>query len=137
MVFHPKYHKNDLIMKISALLFCSLFGLLLTNSPVQAQTDANNFIGSWEYTGQHAPYAYRQGKLVITQEHGKTSVKIVFSNENKIQAEKVTVEDEQLRFSIYVENEYVPVKLELKKENKITGFADTTTGKIALTATRQ
>ena len=126
-------------MKTSTLMLYILFGLLLTTSHVQAQTKQtkiNDFIGTWEYTSQDAPYAYRQGQFMIAKnDDGEPSVKVIFSNGESVPAENITIEGRQLRFDIYVESGYVTVILE-RDGNKLTGTADTPNGEIALTADR-
>ena len=127
-------------MKTSTLTLCILFGLLISTSHGQAQAKQagfSDFVGTWEYTSQEAPYAYRQGQFVVAKnDDGEPSVKVIFSNGESIQAENITIEGRQLRFDIYVQSDYVTVTLE-RDGNKITGTADTADGEIALTADRE
>jgi hypothetical protein len=131
-------------MQISAyytLTLTLIVGLVFATSQVQAQsqnTDINNFIGKWKYNSPKAPYAYQEGHLLIANENEEDhpTVTIIFSEEKKLEAENVKLVDQKLQFSIYVENEYVTVTLK-RQDDKITGTADTTSDKLALTAVRE
>ncbi|MCW9706637.1 hypothetical protein [Fodinibius salsisoli] len=127
-------------MKTSAyLIFTIALGFIFASSQVQAQsqkTNVSDFIGTWNYTSQEAPYAYQEGQFVITQEDGAPSVDVLFSNGQEVEGENVRIENQQLKFGLYVETEYVSIQLE-RKEDKITGHADTTDDVIALTAMKE
>jgi|GEM_PF-5255051 len=124
-------------MKNSITLFGLIFGLLLTSASVQAQTAANDFIGTWEYTSQDAPYPYQQGQMTVTIEDEDISVTVVSSNEDEIEAKNAKVKNHQLQFEVFIQGQDVAVKLKMEKENKLSGFADTADGKIALSGIKK
>jgi len=127
-------------MKTSIFTLTMILGLFLSIPQTQAQSeqaDFDDFVGIWEYTSQDAPYAYQQGQLAVAKKNGKPSVRITFSNKSEVEAGRVKMDGGQLKFSLYIESEYIPVKLELKEEHKITGFADTSEGEIAFTADKE
>lgn len=127
------------IMKTLASILCIIFGLLLTTSISKAQpekTDFEDYTGTWEYTSPEAPYAYQEGQFVIAQKDGDPSVHLIFSNGQEVEGENLRIEDQQLKFGIYVETEYVSIQLE-REEDKITGIANTTDSEIPLEAVRR
>ncbi len=92
--------------------------------------------GSWKFNAPNAPEGYNQGKLVIKKsKDGKYNVQIVFDQYNKLDAENVKVDGNQLSFLAYVEGEAVFIKAETSKK-EIKGKASYSEGTLDILATK-
>ena len=91
-------------------------------------------IGTWEYTVEDVPYEYSSGVLVVTKEKGEYAV-VVNVNNNKITASDVTVKDDTVNFSVYIEGGKVQVSLQVK-DDIINGRANSVDGSFTLKGKR-
>lgn len=99
--------KNILVLIVVALTFCF---------KSNAQDSIKNFVGTWEYTCEDAPYEYRTGSIVIETQNNEAKIKVVYQDGSQVKAESLSVKDGVLHFSVIVENETIPV--ELKRDNE-------------------
>jgi len=91
-------------------------------------------IGTWEYTVEDVPYEYSSGVLIITKEKGEYAV-VVNVNNNKLTASDVTVKDNTVSFSVYIEGGKVQVSLQVK-DDIINGRANSVDGSFTLKGKR-
>ena len=92
--------------------------------------------GTWKFNAPDAPEGYNEGKLVINKgKDGKYNVQIVFDQYNKMDAENVKVDGNQLSFLAYVEGEAVFIKAETSKK-EIKGKASYSEGTLDILATK-
>ena len=138
-------------MKNFGKLFCACIFLAFSSMPLLAVNFGNaaygsidpidmaenryrSPIGTWEYTVEDVPYEYSSGVLVITKENGEYAV-MVNVNNNKITASDVTVKDDMVNFSVYIEGGKVQVSLQVK-DDIINGRANSVDGSFTLKGKR-
>ena len=93
--------------------------------------------GTWKFKAPDAPEGYTEGKLIIKKEKdGKYNVQIAFDQYNKLDAENVKVDGNQLSFLAYVEGEAIFVKAEADKK-EIKGKASYSEGTLNILATKE
>lgn len=92
-------------------------------------------VGKWNFTANDAPYGYEKGQFVITKGEKGQKVKIVFNEYSKTDAYKVKYSENNMTFTVYVEDESVYVSGVFTKD-KFKGKASTSMGDIPINATR-
>jgi hypothetical protein len=119
--------KQLLILGSAGLIF--LFAFTLNITTVSAKGE--DVVGTWDYSAPYAPYEYSKGKLIITQGEDKLEGKVDIDG-YEMKLNSVKVEDDVLTFSLYVEGEYVSVKLTVKGDS-LEGKASTSEGLLDVT----
>ena len=109
-----------------------LFALMFNVAAVSAKD--NDAVGTWDYSAPNAPYEYSKGKLIITQGEDKLEGKVDIDG-YEMKLNSVKVEGDVLTFSLYVEGEYVSVKLTIKGDS-LEGKASTSEGLLDVTGKR-
>jgi hypothetical protein len=102
---------------------------------VNANTNANEVVGTWNYEAPYAPYEYSKGKLVFTENGDKVEGKIKIGS-YEIDMKNVKVEGNKVSFAAYVEGEYVSIKIEFEKKN-FKGTASYSEGTIDVSGTKE
>jgi len=92
-------------------------------------------VGTWSFNAPDADYEYSSGDLVIAKEGKEYTSKIVYGD-YEIKGQDVTLEKDQLIFTVYIEGEPISIKGTVTKET-ITGKASYTDGIISFTAERK
>ncbi|MCP3931614.1 MAG: hypothetical protein GY705_21240 [Bacteroidetes bacterium] len=106
-----------------SLLFAMLFAF-------QSMVLAGNVEGTWIYKAADAPYEYSVGEITITKDAGKYKA-VVAVNYSKLTVDKVTVDNNKVSFSLWIEDTKVDVTLNIDGK-KMTGKAETYEGTIGL-----
>jgi hypothetical protein len=109
-----------------------LFALMVNVATVSAKD--KDVVGTWDYSAPNAPYEYSKGQIIITQGEDKLEG-VVNIDGYEMKLNSVKVEDDVLSFSLYVEGEYVSVKLTIK-EDALEGKASTSEGLLEVTGKR-
>lgn len=122
-------------MKKVFVLFVIMFGSLLALNEAKA-SEFNKFKGTWEYKVPSAPYDYSKGQFIIAEVDGKQTVTIKFMDGTKVKAQNVSCKDGSIKFSLYVDYNYVSVSCKLSK-GKLLGKVDSSEGQMDLTAEKK
>ena len=109
-----------------------LFALMVNVATVSAKD--KDVVGTWDYSAPNAPYEYSKGQIIITKGEDKLEG-VVNIDGYEMKLNSVKVEDDVLSFSLYVEGEYVSVKLTIK-EDALEGKASTSEGLLEVTGKR-
>lgn len=109
-----------------------LFALMFNVATVSA--DEKDVVGTWDYSAPNAPYEYSKGQIIITEGEDKLEGKVDIDG-YEMKLNSVKVEDGVLSFSLYVEGEYVSVKLTINGDN-LEGKASTSEGLLEVTGKR-
>ena len=109
-----------------------LFALMFNVATVSA--DEKDVVGTWDYSAPNAPYEYSKGQIIITEGEDKLEGKVDIDG-YEMKLNSVKVEDGVLSFSLYVEGEYVSVKLTINGDN-LEGKASTSEGLLEATGKR-
>ena len=109
-----------------------LFALMVNVATVSAKD--KDVVGTWDYSAPNAPYEYSKGQIIITQGEDNLEGKVNIDG-YEMKLNSVKVEDDVLSFSLYVEGEYVSVKLTIK-EDALEGKASTSEGLLEVTGKR-
>ena len=122
--------------KIVSLAMLLLFSFSLTNA--QTTKTKKDPAGDWKFEAPYAPEGYTTGKISIGLAEKKYTIAITMpGSDYKINGENVRFENDSLKFSVYVEDENVVVKMKMEDAAKMTGAASTSDGVIPLTAAKQ
>ena len=122
--------------KIVSLAMLLLFSFSLTNA--QTTKTKKDPAGDWKFEAPYAPEGYTTGNITIGLAEKKYTVTISMpGSDYKINGENVRFENDSLKFSVYVEDENVVVKMKMEDAAKMTGAASTSDGVIPLTAAKQ
>ncbi|MGD9328458.1 MAG: hypothetical protein PVH48_05775 [Cyclobacteriaceae bacterium] len=108
-----------------------LFALMFNVATVSAK---DNVVGTWDYSAPNAPYEYSKGQIIITEGEDKLEGKVDIDG-YEMKLNSVKVEDGVLSFSLYVEGEYVSVKLTVNGDS-LEGKASTSEGLLEVTGKR-
>ena len=92
--------------------------------------------GTWSFYAQDAPDEYNSGDMVIGKEGKEYTVKLVFGESYEIKGQDVSLEKDQLTFTVYIEGETVSIKGTFTKET-INGTASYSDGIISYKAQRK
>ena len=119
-----------LIYESAGLIF--LFVLMFNVTAVSAKDQGA--VGTWDYSAPNAPYEYSKGQLIITKAEDKLEG-VVNIDGYEMKLNSVKVEKDVLTFSLYVEGDYVSVKLTITGDS-FEGKASTTEGLLDVTGKR-
>nr|WP_319570852.1 hypothetical protein [uncultured Draconibacterium sp.] len=102
---------------------------------VNASNSSNNkeVIGEWKYEVPNAPYGYNAGTIVIEEKESKLTGYTKLEDGYKIDLKNVTYEDGILKFGLYVDYDYVTLKINVKGE-EMKGIVNSPEGEIPFTA---
>jgi len=106
-----------------------LFALMFNVNTVAAS--GADVIGTWDYAAPNAPYEYSKGQIIISQGDEKLEGKVNIDG-YEMKLNNVKVEDDVVTFSLYVEGEYVSVKVTVKGD-AFEGKASTSEGLLEVT----
>ncbi len=106
-----------------------LFALMFNVNAVAA--DETDVVGTWDYSAPNAPYEYSKGQIIISQGDEKLEGKVDIDG-YEMKLNNVKVEDGVVTFSLYVEGEYVSVKVTMNGDT-FEGKASTSEGLLEVT----
>ncbi len=109
--------------------------MLFAVSAVFAASVEKKLEGTWKYQAPDAPYEYSEGQFIFTKKDGKLHG-VAKVNYDQVDLEDLKVNDKTITFSVYVEGEYVEIKLELKGD-KLVGAASYSEGALDITAEKE
>ncbi len=115
------------IIILSVIIFSSF-------SSTDVISNSNDIVGTWNYSVPNAPYDYQKGELILEEKEGKLSgyTKV---GEFKNEIEKPKLEDNNLKFTMYIEGTDVSFDLNFKK-NKFTGIVTYFEGSLDITGVK-
>jgi hypothetical protein len=119
-----------LISESAGLIF--LFILMFNVTAISAKDQ--DVVGTWDYSAPNAPYEYSKGQLIITKVEDELEG-VVNIDGYEMKLNSVKVEKDVLTFSLYVEGDYVSVKLTIKGDS-FEGKASTSEGLLDVTGKR-
>ena len=116
-------------------LILFLFVLALAGNMVNATENPANkdVVGEWKYEVPNAPYGYNTGNLVFEEKEGSLSGYAKLEGNNKIDLKEITYEDGVLKFGLYVDYDYVTLKITVKGE-EMKGTVNSPGGEMPITA---
>jgi len=121
--------------KILTLLVISILSLMSVSG--QNTVKKAGPVGSWNFEAPYAPQGYQSGTIAVSLADKKYSASMAFAgNSSPMAAEKVSVVNDSIFFSVYVEGQDVSIKLKLEDAAKMTGKAIYTEGEVPLTLTK-
>jgi hypothetical protein len=109
-----------------------LFALMFNVTAVTAKDQ--DVVGTWDYTAPNAPYEYSKGQIIITKGEDKLEGNVNIDG-YEMKLNSIKVEKNILTFSVYVEGEYVSVKITIDGDT-FEGKASTSEGLIEVTGKR-
>lgn len=93
--------------------------------------------GTWKFEAPYAPEGFTTGTIVVGKTDQKASATLSFTGSDyKISGDKVVVENDTVKFSVYLEGQDIKVLLKVENETKMTGKAVYSEGEVPLTLTR-
>nr|WP_319265687.1 hypothetical protein [uncultured Draconibacterium sp.] len=112
-----------------------VFVLFVATITVNASNSSNNkeVIGEWKYEVPNAPYGYNAGNLVFEEKEGNLTGHVKLEDGYKIDLKDITYEDGVLKFGLYVDYDYVTLKITLEGE-EMKGIVNSPEGEIPITA---
>ena len=87
----------------------------------------------WKYEVSQALYGYEKGNLIVTNDSSGLKGEIEISSGYKIKMREVAIVKDTLRGSVFIENELVRLKGNMK-DSIIVGTVDTSMGKLSFKA---
>lgn len=119
------------------LAFQLVLLLMISALNAQSQKQKPEPAGKWQFEAPYAPEGYTSGVMEFVKAEGKYQGFVSFTGSDyKIPLDRVTVKNDSILVSLYVEGADVPIKLKMVDQEKITGVASSPEGDIPLTATR-
>nr|WP_319509848.1 hypothetical protein [uncultured Draconibacterium sp.] len=112
-----------------------VFVLFVATITVNASNSRNNkeVIGEWKYEVPNAPYGYNAGNLVFEEKEGNLTGHVKLEDGYKIDLKDITYEDGVLKFGLYVDYDYVTLKITIEGE-EMKGIVNSPEGEIPITA---
>ena len=112
-------------------------GLILLIAIGSAFASAKNtdLVGTWKYEAPSAPYEYSTGKIIFSEAGDKLEGKLKIGS-NEIDLRNVQFEGNEVNFGAYVEDEYIKLKLTVKK-GTFTGKASYSEGSLEVTGEKE
>ena len=104
-----------------------LIALLIGPAFASNTTTPDDVLGEWKYEVEAAPYGYEAGTLVFYRTEGKLLGKVLLNQNDKIELQNVSFIEGELKFGLYVENDYVSIKAKIDG-NKLDGTVSTPEG---------
>ncbi|WP_303918157.1 hypothetical protein [Draconibacterium sediminis] len=112
-----------------------VFILFAATITVNANNSSNNkeVIGEWKYEVPSAPYGYNAGNLVFEEKEGNLTGHVKLEDGYKIDLKDVTYSEGVLKFGLYVDYNYVTLKVTVEGEN-MKGSVNSPDGEMPITA---
>ena len=117
--------------KLILLTFVLAFVAVSLNA--SAKVTQKDVVGEWKYEAPSAAYGYNTGMLVFAEQDGKLTGALKLEDGSRIDLQSVTLEENVLKFSLYVEGGYITVNTKIDGD-KLSGTVATPDGEIELTA---
>ena len=109
--------------------------LLSTLFVFQAMTLPADVEGTWAYEAAGTPPEYSKGEITIKKVEGEYKV-VLTIGQMAIDIDKVTVKDQQVDFSLYLEDSRIDVSMEIDGDT-FTGKAESYDGTFPLKGKRK
>lgn len=93
-------------------------------------------IGNWKYVVTTAPPGLDSGTIVFSEKEGKLVGQIEAANGTKMEMKAISFENDELKFSVYVDYDYVSIKATVKGK-ELKGTVNSPEGEMQLTAQKQ
>ena len=122
--------KQSIISGIARLIFL----LIMTFSFTTVSGKGQDVVGTWDYSAPNAPYEYSKGQLIISRVEDELKG-IVNIDGYEIKLDSLKFEDNILSFTLFVEGDYVAVKLTIQVDS-FEGKASTSQGLLDVTGVR-
>jgi len=120
-------------IKKSAFAVCLI--MLVSMQLTFAADKSKDLVGTWKYEAPSAPYEYSAGKLIFTEADNKIEGKVQIGS-YAIDMRNLEVKNNEVNFGIYVENEYVKLKMTVKK-NSFEGTASYSEGSLEVSGEKE
>lgn len=120
-------------------IFSGIMISFLTLVTLNAQTNVRSSspVGSWKFEAPYAPEGYTSGTIIVAKSGQKYTASMQFTGSDIIlPGEKVTVENENLSFSILIQDQDVKIALKVESGSKMSGKAVYSEGEVPLTLTK-
>ena len=122
--------KQSIISGIARLIFL----LIMIFSFTTVSGKGQDVVGTWDYSAPNAPYEYSKGQLIISRVEDELKG-IVNIDGYEIKLDSLKFEDNILSFTLFVEGDYVAVKLTIQVDS-FEGKASTSQGLLDVTGVR-
>ena len=109
------------------IILSFLIALLIGPAVALNPNNSDDILGEWKYEVEAAPYGYEAGILVFYRTEGKLLGKVLLNQNDKIELQNVSFTEGELKFGLYVENDYVSIKAKIDG-NKLDGTVSTPEG---------
>jgi len=94
-------------------------------------------VGDWKFEAPYAPESYTSGIITFSFAEKKYSAYMKFTGSDyKYPGANVKFERDSVFLSLYVESEYIAIRMKLEDNSKMSGKAVYSEGEIPLTLTR-
>jgi hypothetical protein len=111
--------------------------LLVTSASANAfALTKADFVGSWKFYAEGAPYEYNSGDIVIGKDGKDYTAKIVYSESYEITGRDVVVEKDVISFYVWIEDQKISIKGTVEGDT-IAGKATYSEGTITFKADRK
>jgi hypothetical protein len=122
-------------MKRATILIMFLLAVITVSSG--QSTKKTDPLGTWKFDAPYAPEGYTSGTIVISLVEKKHTATISLTgSEYKLTGENVTVENDNVSFSLRLEDQNIKVNLKGDSDSKMVGKAVYSDGEIPLTLTK-
>jgi len=115
------------------LIATLLVSVFVVSSSGAEKLKNKDVIGEWKYEVTSAPQGYESGTLVFEEKEGKLTGKVKFSAGYDSEFSKVEIENDVLKFGLYVDYEHITGEAQIDGK-KMKGSVNTPDGKIELKA---
>ena len=122
--------KKSLISGIARLIFL----LVMISGFTSVSGKGQDVVGTWDYFAPDAPYEYSKGKLIISRVEDELKG-LVNIDGYEIELDSLKFEDNILSFTLFVEGDFVAVRLTMK-DDSFEGTASTSEGMLDVTGVR-
>lgn len=119
--------------KIEALFIVMLFSGVMVFVVAQNNKSTKNV---WKYEVSQAPYGYDKGRLILTTVNKVLTGEVEVSSGYRIKMSDVTLVNDTLRGGVYIDNELVNLKGNVK-DSIIVGTVDTSMGLLNFKAKKE
>jgi hypothetical protein len=121
--------------RVTVLVMFMIIGIVTISA--QNTKSKINVEGTWKFEAPYAPEGYTSGTIVVGKADQKPTTTMSFTGSDyKMSGEKVVVENDTVKFSVYLEGQDIKVSLKIENATKMTGKAVYSEGEVPLTLTR-
>lgn len=117
--------------KLITLTF--LLAIIAGSFNASAKVRPKDLVGEWKYEVPAAPYGYEAGILAFTEKDGKLTGALKLNDGSKIDLQDVNLENDVLKFGVYIESGYVAISTKIDGET-LDGTVATPDGEMKMTA---